>query len=152
MSDTYSYSNGGATDSYNGNGSTASFPPAQQQTPNAGVIRKKPMGFVGFSNLPNQVHRKSVRKGFQFTVMVVGELPRSSNPHPRPLTTVIVFTGESGLGKSTLVNTLFETKLYARKEPLEPSAERAKTVAIESISAGEHQSDGYFHIFFNDKL
>ena len=36
------------------------------------IIRKKLMGYVGFANLPNQVHRKSVRKGFQFTVMVVG--------------------------------------------------------------------------------
>jgi septin 7 len=78
------------------------------------MIRKKLMGFVGFSNLPNQVHRKSVRKGFQFTAMVVGE---------------------SGLGKSTLINTLFNTGLYQPKEPLPPSAERPKTVAIESISA-----------------
>ena len=36
------------------------------------VVRKKLMGYVGFANLPNQVHRKSVRKGFQFTAMVVG--------------------------------------------------------------------------------
>ena len=28
---------------------------------------------VGFSNLPNQYHRKSVKKGFEFTLMVVGE-------------------------------------------------------------------------------
>ena len=38
------------------------------------IIRKKLMGYVGFANLPNQVHRKSVRKGFQFTIMVVGAL------------------------------------------------------------------------------
>ena len=38
------------------------------------VIRKKLLGYVGFANLPNQVHRKSVRKGFQFTIMVVGTL------------------------------------------------------------------------------
>jgi septin 7 len=51
------------------------------------IIRKKLMGYVGFANLPNQVHRKSVRKGFQFTVMVVGAshqkwafAPRSSHP------------------------------------------------------------------------
>lgn len=31
-------------------------------------------GYVGFANLPNQVHRKSVKKGFEFTLMVVGEL------------------------------------------------------------------------------
>ena len=38
-----------------------------------------------------QVHRKSVKKGFEFTLMVVGE---------------------SGLGKSTLINSLFLTDLY----------------------------------------
>lgn len=31
-------------------------------------------GYVGFANLPNQVFRKSVKKGFEFTLMVVGEL------------------------------------------------------------------------------
>ncbi|XP_025206985.1 septin-1 isoform X1 [Melanaphis sacchari] len=51
-------------------------------------------GFVGFANLPNQVHRKSVKKGFEFTLMVVGE---------------------SGLGKSTLVNSLFLTDLYPER-------------------------------------
>ena len=39
----------------------------------------------------SQVHRKSVKKGFEFTLMVVGE---------------------SGLGKSTLINSLFLTDLY----------------------------------------
>ena len=29
--------------------------------------------YVGFANLPNQVHRKSVKKGFEFTLMVVGK-------------------------------------------------------------------------------
>ncbi|CAH3194965.1 unnamed protein product [Porites evermanni] len=48
-------------------------------------------GYVGFANLPNQVFRKSVKKGFEFTVMVVGE---------------------SGLGKSTLLNSLFLTDIY----------------------------------------
>lgn len=76
--------------------------------------RKKLMGYVGFANLPNQVHRKSVRKGFNFTAMVVGE---------------------SGLGKSTLINTLFNTTLYPRKEVPPPHLERPKTVAIESISS-----------------
>lgn len=51
-------------------------------------------GYVGFANLPNQVHRKSVKKGFEFTLMVVGE---------------------SGLGKSTLVNSLFLTDLYPER-------------------------------------
>lgn len=29
--------------------------------------------YVGFANLPNQVYRKSVKRGFEFTLMVVGE-------------------------------------------------------------------------------
>ncbi|PWN92870.1 putative cell division control protein CDC3 [Acaromyces ingoldii] len=83
------------------------------------LARKKLMGYVGFANLPNQVHRKSVRKGFTFTCMVVGE---------------------SGLGKSTLINTLFNSRLYPRKEVPPPHQERPKTVAIESISADIEES------------
>jgi hypothetical protein len=29
-------------------------------------------GYVGFASLPNQVYRKAVKKGFDFTLMVVG--------------------------------------------------------------------------------
>ncbi|KAJ3014256.1 UNVERIFIED_CONTAM: hypothetical protein HDU68_000364, partial [Siphonaria sp. JEL0065] len=79
------------------------------------IIKKKLNGAVGFSNLPNQVHRKSIKKGFQFTFMVVGE---------------------SGLGKSTLVNTLFNTNLYPGKEGgKELTTETPSTVEIQAISA-----------------
>src|SRR5689334_13599962 len=43
--------------------------------------------------------------------------------------------GESGLGKSTLVNTLFNTSLYPPKERKPPSLDISKTVSIQSISA-----------------
>ncbi|KAI8369097.1 Septin-domain-containing protein [Choanephora cucurbitarum] len=86
------------------------------QTTNSGItiLRKKLQGYVGFANLPNQVHRKSVKKGFQFTCMVVGE---------------------SGLGKSTLVNTLFNTQLYPPKETAELSHETTQTVEVKSITS-----------------
>lgn len=44
------------------------------------IVRRKLTGYVGFANLPNQWHRKSVRKGFNFNVMVVGMWTAQSMP------------------------------------------------------------------------
>ncbi|KAM4708640.1 septin-5 isoform 1-T1 [Discoglossus pictus] len=65
--------------------------------------------YVGFATLPNQVHRKSVKKGFDFTLMVAGE---------------------SGLGKSTLVNSLFLTDLYKDRKLLNAEERINQTVEI----------------------
>ncbi|KAF0040505.1 hypothetical protein F2P81_006403 [Scophthalmus maximus] len=35
-------------------------------------------GYVGFANLPNQVYRKSVKRGFEFTLMVVAKQQHSA--------------------------------------------------------------------------
>lgn len=51
---------------------------AQAASDMRNVVRRKLTGYVGFANLPNQWHRKSVRKGFNFNVMVVGRF--SSTP------------------------------------------------------------------------
>ena len=128
MSESYASSRAREELSPSPNGYANGSTPSVTQSNNTGlapVIRKKLMGYVGFANLPNQVHRKSVRKGFQFTVMVVGE---------------------SGLGKSTLVNTLFNTPLYPAKEILPPSAERPSTVAIESIGADIEENGVRLHL------
>ena len=74
MTDSYQSSRNGDVISNGGpNGSSPSLIPPTQPAGLSNVIRKKLMGYVGFANLPNQVHRKSVRKGFQFTAMVVGQ-------------------------------------------------------------------------------
>ena len=56
---------------------------AQQASDMRNIVRRKLTGYVGFANLPNQWHRKSVRKGFNFNVMVVGMLglPRVIHPY-----------------------------------------------------------------------
>lgn len=69
--------------------------------------------FIGFATLADQVHRKSVKRGFEFTLMVVGE---------------------SGLGKSTLVNSLFLSDLYTNRK-MPPAEERVgRTTEIEKTT------------------
>ncbi|KAK8080743.1 hypothetical protein PG997_008561 [Apiospora hydei] len=52
---------------------SASGPPTSSINDSRNIVRRKLTGYVGFANLPNQWHRKSVRKGFNFNVMVVGK-------------------------------------------------------------------------------
>lgn len=48
-------------------------PPIRQDTQRERPKTKELDGYVGFANLPNQVYRKAVKKGFEFTLMVVGK-------------------------------------------------------------------------------
>uniref|UniRef100_A0A3Q3WNN5 Septin-type G domain-containing protein n=1 Tax=Mola mola TaxID=94237 RepID=A0A3Q3WNN5_MOLML len=68
--------------------------------------------YVGFATLPNQVHRKTLKKGFAL------------------LMSLFLSVGESGLGKSTLIKSLFLTDLY--KDRKVPSAQERinQTVGI----------------------
>lgn len=74
-------------------------------------MKKATDSYVGFANLPNQVFRKSVKRGFQFTLMVVGE---------------------SGLGKSTMINSLFLTDVYINSAYEDAAAKFGKTMGVSS--------------------
>ncbi|XP_074854497.1 septin-1 isoform X4 [Carettochelys insculpta] len=126
--------------------------------------------YVGFATLPNQLHRKSVKKGFDFTLMVAGKEfgpnppppstlfspgarrePRSLGSLPRSRTTCPPAAGqrtqesgltspphpagESGLGKSTLIDSLFLTDLYKDRTLLDAQARIPRTLAMERRAA-----------------
>ncbi|XP_056257195.1 septin-9 isoform X1 [Seriola aureovittata] len=70
-------------------------------------------GYVGIEAVLDQMRRKTMKAGFEFNIMVVGQ---------------------SGLGKSTLVNTLFKSKVS--RKSCTPSYEEkiCKTVKLHSVS------------------
>ncbi|XP_035261402.1 septin 9b isoform X2 [Anguilla anguilla] len=69
--------------------------------------------YVGIDAILEQMRRKAMKQGFELNIMVVGQ---------------------SGLGKSTLMNTLFKSKV-SRKSVLTPEEERIpQTIEIKSIS------------------
>ncbi|XP_020034568.2 septin-9 isoform X2 [Castor canadensis] len=85
-----------------------------KQTP-APRSEKAPVdfGYVGIDSILEQMRRKAMKQGFEFNIMVVGQ---------------------SGLGKSTLINTLFKSKI-SRKSVQPTSEERIpKTIEIKSIT------------------
>ncbi len=76
-------------------------------------------GYVGFANIPNQVFRKAIKQGFDFTLLVVGNrldclargaVSRSNDPFRSLL------AGETGLGKSTFLNSLFLSEIYGGQQ------------------------------------
>ncbi|XP_034749890.1 neuronal-specific septin-3-like isoform X2 [Etheostoma cragini] len=70
-------------------------------------------GYVGIDAILEQMRRKAMKQGFELNIMVVGQ---------------------SGLGKSTLMNTLFKSKV-SRKSVLATAQEKIpKTIEMKSIS------------------
>ncbi|CAI2293862.1 unnamed protein product [Caenorhabditis sp. 36 PRJEB53466] len=74
------------------------------------VTQKEAQNYWGFANFPNQVFRRAVKNGFDFTLMVVGR---------------------SGLGKSTFINTLFLAEINNLNEKDAVAHPHPSTVRVE---------------------
>uniref|UniRef100_UPI0037E8F22C uncharacterized protein septin12 isoform X1 n=2 Tax=Semicossyphus pulcher TaxID=241346 RepID=UPI0037E8F22C len=70
-------------------------------------------GYVGIEAVLDQMRSKTMKAGFEFNIMVVGQ---------------------SGLGKSTLVNTLFKSKVSRKSCTSNYEEKISKTVKLHSIS------------------
>ncbi|KAJ3114457.1 cell division control protein [Phlyctochytrium bullatum] len=70
-------------------------------------------GYVGFDTITQQIEKKLLKRGFTFNLMVVGR---------------------SGLGKSTLVNTIFAAHLTESKAPKRAGEPSRQTTEIQSVT------------------
>ncbi|KAJ1956138.1 Septin spn4, partial [Dispira parvispora] len=71
---------------------------------------------IGIANLPNQRHKIVTKKGTNFTLMVVGE---------------------SGLGKTTFVNTLFTTSIMEPKDQTQRMKKQAERTVDITVTKAE---------------
>jgi len=72
-----------------------------------------PRSHVGFDSITSQIQRKLLKRGFQFNIICVGQ---------------------TGLGKSTLINTIFASHLIDSKGRLAPDEPVRSTTEIQSVS------------------
>lgn len=80
----------------------------------------QPMKYVGFDTITSQIENRLLKRGFQFNVMVVGR---------------------SGLGKTTLVNTLFSSKLATTQGRRSVDIPIEKTTEIKVHSHVLHENN-----------
>ncbi|XP_039880454.1 neuronal-specific septin-3 isoform X1 [Simochromis diagramma] len=71
------------------------------------------LGYIGIDTIIEQMRKKTMKTGFDFNIMVVGH---------------------SGLGKSTLVNTLFKSQVSRRSAGWARDEKIPKTVEIKAVS------------------
>lgn len=72
-----------------------------------------PQSHVGFDSITSQIERKLLKRGFQFNIICVGQ---------------------TGLGKSTLINTIFASHLIDSKGRLTPQEPVRSTTEIQTVS------------------
>lgn len=89
-----------------------------------------PKSHVGFDSITTQIERKLLKRGFQFNIICVGGF--NNCIRLRLLLTFI--TGQTGLGKSTLINTIFASHLIDSKGRLTPSDPVRSTTEIQAVS------------------
>ncbi|XP_051742564.1 neuronal-specific septin-3 isoform X2 [Ctenopharyngodon idella] len=88
--------------------------PCLGESDTQGIIKGRDLfGYVGIEAVLDQMRRKTMKAGFEFNIMVVGQ---------------------SGLGKSTLVNTLFKSKVSRKSCTPNYEEKISKTVQLQSVS------------------
>jgi hypothetical protein len=129
---------------------TSSFFPSQFSTTafpmaTADVQEIRATSYVGFDSITQQIEHKLLKRGFQFNVIVVGAsrapfLTALACRPPRKRNMLFNgwfwLSGPTGLGKSTLINTIFASHLIDSKGRREADEPVRQTTEIQTVSHG----------------
>lgn len=98
----------------------------------------QPSSYVGFDSITNQIEHKLLKRGFQFNIIVVGKRPFISLFFIIGDGTLLSsVTGQTGLGKSTLINTIFASHLIDSNGRLLADEPVRQTTEIQAVSHSE---------------
>ncbi|XP_056442038.1 neuronal-specific septin-3 isoform X2 [Gadus chalcogrammus] len=103
--------NHGVGNSVSGHGGVGALP--QGAGPQGSAGGGTLLGYIGIDTIIEQMRKKTMKTGFDFNIMVVGH---------------------SGLGKSTLLNTLFKSQVSRRSAGWARDEKIPKTVEIKAVS------------------
>ena len=92
-----------------------------------------PKSHVGFDSITEQIERKLLKRGFQFNIICVGKVNVGLGSCSVANDNV---SGQTGLGKSTLINTIFASHLMESKGRLTPDEVVRQTTEIQAVSHG----------------
>jgi septin 3/9/12 len=122
----------------------------------ADVQEIRATSYVGFDSITQQIEHKLLKRGFQFNVIVVGAsrshflISQSCfNLRKRNISILTGFwsSGQTGLGKSTLINTIFASHLIDSKGRREADEPVRQTTEIQTVSHGAVFSLLLFSVF-----
>ena len=93
-----------------------------------------PRSHVGFDSITSQIERKLLKRGFQFNVICVGRFGNALSLFAYLCNCSNFAIGQTGLGKSTLINTIFAAHLIDSKGRLTPEEPVRSTTEIQTVS------------------
>ena len=92
--------------------------------------------YVGFDTITQQIEHKLLKRGFQFNIIVVGKFDFFVEFFTNKTRLYLWTLGQTGLGKSTLINTIFASHLIDSKGRLNADEPVRQTTEIQAASHG----------------